>query len=103
MFEEGRFSPRRRVNPPTPVLVELGALWPPERLRWGQDTPLWVRSGGVQLNSAVRGVAEECVLTSAGDWLVLCSYEVRVGRTALQLLSLLRPAALRPRRGHGKG
>jgi hypothetical protein len=97
VFEQGRYSPRRRVDPPQAVYVDLGVLWPPRRVRWGQDTPLWVRSSGVQVNTAVPGLATECVLTSTGDWWVLCEYSVKVGNTTLALSALVPPSALQPR------
>lgn len=101
MFE-GRYSPRRRVDPPLPVLVDLSRLWPPTRVRWGTDTPLWVRSHGAPVDTAVPGELTDWVLTKVGDWCGVCRFTVRVDNSDLPLVQMVPRAAIRPRRDGGR-
>lgn len=93
------WQPWQDVRPPRPVVVDLALLWPPERLRWGRETPLRVRAGGVDV-TVVRGMLTRWVLTCTGDWLGLVEgleCGSRNGELRLRLgPQLVRAAALRP-------
>lgn len=82
----------RSVDPPCPVLLDPGALWPPSRLRWGIDTPLIVRAQGLQLSKPMPGMLRAWVRSQAGDRLGLVDCVARVNGVDLPL-SLLAPAA----------
>lgn len=90
----------REVQPPRPVIVRLARLWPPERFRWGRDTPIWMRAGGIDLNDELPGLLTCWVCTETGDWLGLVDgleLGSRNGFLHLRLgPQLIRAAALRP-------
>lgn len=73
-----RYQPRRVVDPPQDVLVDLARLFPPTRVRWGVATPIWVRTVGLQLREPARGVLREWWLTEVGDWVGLVHCEVEI-------------------------
>lgn len=99
--DEVRFAALRPVCPPRPVLVDLRRIWPPTRMTWGRDTPLWMRAGGVDLDE-VPGQLTAWVCTCAGDWLGLIEQlglgsrnrQLRLDHLGPQLIaaSALRPA-----------
>jgi hypothetical protein len=67
-----RHAARRPVVPARDVLVDLSKLWPPSRVRWGSDTPLWARAQGIQVSEVVPARLREWVITSCGDWYARC-------------------------------
>lgn len=80
MFDRGVVY--RLVDPPVAVLVDLSAVWPPTRVRWGAQTPLWVRAGGVDLAPA-NGELSGWMLTCAGDWLAEVTMTLRARNGAV--------------------
>jgi hypothetical protein len=97
VFEDPRYSPRRRVDPPIPVLVDPAQLWPPTRIRWGTDTPLWCRNHGVQLTRPLDGMLLEWIATATGDWCGLVRLAVPVAGQDVHLTQLVPQKALQPR------
>ena len=78
-------STYRAVDPPRPVVVALGRVWPPGRLGWGLDTPLWARAGGIDVAAHVPGELHAWVLTSAGRWWPYVRFTVRSSNGCLEL------------------
>jgi hypothetical protein len=93
VFDNGRRA-RRPVDPPVDVLVDLTQLVPLERIRWGSDTPLWVRNHGLGIEP-VRARLLEWVLTATGDWCGVCQITVSVDGAQLHLVQLVPRSALR--------
>lgn len=81
------------------MLVDLARLFPPSRLDWGRDTPMWARAQGLRVDRPVRAEVSEWVVTGVGDWVAVCrGVHLMVGGTDL-VVDLLVPAAAIDRRG----
>jgi hypothetical protein len=90
VFEIEERCARRPVEPPIAVMIDVVQLWPPERFRWGADTPPWVRSLGLQLAAGpVPGELVEWLVTSTGDWLARCRFTVSVDHQDYHLDQLI--------------
>src|SRR5690349_9451366 len=63
-------DPVRLIEPPLPVTVDLTTGFGPRRIRWGTDTPQWVRARGFYPDQAAHAVAEAHILSMYGDWWV---------------------------------
>ncbi|MGW4849431.1 hypothetical protein [Nocardia brasiliensis] len=79
MFEEwtGEFSSplRKVVDPPRPVLIELGtAIATQTHLRRGVS--LRVKAAGLDLTQTVPGFVHAWAQCSDGSWLGLCSFSI---------------------------
>lgn len=104
MFDRDRYAVVREVRPPRPVVVDLERLWPPTRVRWGRETPLWMRAGGIDLGR-ISGLLIAWTCTYVGDWLGVVD-ELHLDSRNRQLAAKLRrlelgaqlipAAALRP-------
>jgi hypothetical protein len=70
--DDPHYSPTRPVVPPRPVTVDLTKAFGPRRLRWGKETPIWLRANGFEPAADVPAVVEDCVLSMYGDWWVHC-------------------------------
>jgi hypothetical protein len=70
-MDDPRYSPVRPIDPHQPVTVDL-ASFGPRRIRWGQDTPQWVRANGFRPDRGLPAVAEASILSMYGDWWVYC-------------------------------
>ncbi|MGV9408614.1 hypothetical protein ACWDOP_01765 [Nocardia sp. NPDC003693] len=65
-------SPRRVVQPPVPVTVDLGLAIFTDGTHFGaNELPLWVRSGGLLVTGRSPGLLLAWARTSSGDWLAL--------------------------------
>lgn len=72
MMDDPRFAPVRPIDPPRPVAVDLRQAFGPQRIRWGTDTPQWVRAYGFRPDKNIPAIAEFSVLSMYGDWWVYC-------------------------------
>jgi hypothetical protein len=63
-------EPLRLIQPPLPVTVDLTSGYGPRRIRWGTDTPQWVRASGFYPERSQPAVAEAHILSMYGDWWV---------------------------------
>lgn len=72
----GDYRAVRPVVPPVDVRVWPGRIWPPARVRFGQNTPLWQRANGVQLSEVVQGELTEVAVTQAGDLLCRIVFDI---------------------------
>ncbi|WP_433717197.1 hypothetical protein ACQP2U_42940 (plasmid) [Nocardia sp. CA-084685] len=70
----------RPVVPPVRVLVWPMRIWPPTRVRFGADTPLWQRALGVQLSKVLPGELIEMAVTQAGDLLCRITFDIEIDR-----------------------
>ena len=89
------FPVAEAMRPPQLVLVHPGRLWPPTRFRWAVETPLIIKSQGVQLNQLEVGMLRGWVYASTGrlgyvDWMV------PLQGNGIPLSALLPEAAFRP-------
>lgn len=94
MFEESEYWTRLLVDPPELVKVDLAKLLPPQRLRWGVDTPLFMRTRGVQVTDVVPAERTHRVRTSVGDEYSVCRFTVVVDGVKLELVQLVLDEAL---------
>ncbi|MFG1796671.1 hypothetical protein [Nocardia sp. NPDC049149] len=82
------FSPslRRVLDPPMPVVVDLGQAIPTHRAKFGTGgVPLRVSSGGLRLTGTVPGVLYAWARAWDGVWLGLCEFTVHTGNDRGQL------------------
>jgi hypothetical protein len=98
MFEPGSdpYAVCRVFDQPQPVLVDLAALWPPVRVRWGLETPLRVRNRGLQADRFAEGLLHEWWLTAFGDWVGWTTFQVVLDGRMRELAQPVPAAALRP-------
>jgi len=66
-----RYAPVRPIEPHRPVTIDLTG-YGPRRIRWGTDTPQWVRAAGFRPDHDMPAVAEANILSMYGDWWVYC-------------------------------
>ncbi|MQY28757.1 hypothetical protein [Nocardia aurantia] len=96
------FSPsmRRVVDPPVPVLVELGvAIARTPGGRFGRDTlPMRVKAGGLDLSRTVPGRLLAWARCSDGSWLGLVEFMIATGndRGRIAVTQWCGARALRP-------
>jgi hypothetical protein len=99
----------RPKEPPVDVEADMTLVLPPRRMRWGRDTPVWVRAAGVGGGWAPGRLVEQ-FLTVSGDWWCVVETELvsQNGKTKVQLRMPVDPAMLReptprptPRRAAG--
>jgi hypothetical protein len=91
-MDTAKFQPLRTIDPPRPVTADLREFGP-RRIRWGTDTPQWVRSRGFRPDKDVPAVAEFSVLSMYGDWWVYCRTNlVTAGGQVLREIGLLLPS-----------
>lgn len=88
-WPENDRSPVRRLAPPVRVWVRADRIWPPRRLRWGANTPLWVRARGLQTRDAYAGQVSALVLTQTGDVLAVVECAVVVDARSRPMTLLL--------------
>lgn len=69
----------RTIDEPRPVVVDLAGFGA-RRVRWGVETPQWVRAEGWRPEQGVPAVAELQVLSMYGDWWVYCRTDLVSGR-----------------------
>ncbi|WP_051183012.1 hypothetical protein [Nocardia vinacea] len=78
MFEdwpEEQPSPRRVVDPPKPVTVDLGLAIPGDGNGFGVNgVPLRVRAGGLVVSGRVPGLLRAWARTNSGGWLGLVDF-----------------------------
>lgn len=82
--------------PPVDVEVDMTLVLPPRRMRWGKDTPIWVRASGLGGGWA-RGRVVEQFLSVSGDWWCVVETELvsQNGQTKIQLRMPVAPEMLR--------
>lgn len=86
----------RPKDPPVDVEVDLTLVLPPQRHRWGKETPIWCRAAGIG-GDRVPGKLVAWVLSMTGDWWGLVEFEAvsRNGQTRVTLRQAVLPDALR--------
>lgn len=87
-------SNRRLVDPPRPVLVELG-LMVPRPAGKVEPLPLRVRQGGVRLVNQAPGQLLAWARMIDGHWLALVRVEVPAGQGCLPMLQWVASRAVR--------
>lgn len=68
-MDDPRYSPVRPINPHQPVTIDLTSFGA-RRIRWGTNTPQWVRARGFRPEQDTPAVAEASILSMYGDWWV---------------------------------
>lgn len=67
--------PRRVIDPPAPVLVDLGLAILGDRNGFGMNgVPLRVRAGGLVVSGRVPGLVRAWARTNSGGWLCLVDF-----------------------------
>jgi hypothetical protein len=91
-------SPSRPLTPPQPVVADLASCFGPRRLRWGQETPLWARSGGFRVDREAPGTTTEWLISEVGDWWAVATVRLSSSNGLLvREVGLLLPAtAVKP-------
>lgn len=83
MFEywsdEFSSSLRRVVDPPLPVLVDLGVAFPTQGTFRKEGVSLRVKAGGLLISGAVPGLLYAWARTTDGTWLGLVGFAVVTG------------------------
>lgn len=78
--DEFQPSMRRRVDPPTPVWVDLAAAIPTQQASFGRNQlPLRVKAGGLKLSDSVPGELHAWARADNGAWIALVAFEMLTG------------------------
>lgn len=84
------------LETPIAVQVRYGDAFPPRRLRFVTETPLWVQRQGFPIARRVQGELFEWLLTEAGDWYGRVHVTVPVDNDQIELDQVLPANALTP-------
>ena len=87
----------RTPVPPTQCLVNAALAFPGagEAGRWRNETPLWLRSFGLQLEPELHGVILRWARLTSGDWLAEVQVTVPTGHGAVPLTTWVSQVAVR--------
>lgn len=75
----------RTLDPPRPVWVRLVGVLPEPSVRWGRQTPIALRAGGLAAGQIVRGDLLAWVADSRGCWSAVVRMTLRSGNGRLRL------------------
>ncbi|WP_280273420.1 hypothetical protein [Nocardia wallacei] len=110
MFEDWpeQFTPplRRAVDPPQPVLIDLGQAIPTQAPNgFGRNkVAMRIKAGGLNLTGTVPGLLRGWARATDGSWLGLCEFTIETGNGhgRLPVAQLVPRQALAPAENTGR-